>query len=185
MWGAASIIYDALHLKTTACLSLPHSLRLSLSPLIPIVTTSPGSPTLLVCIEGKRWRPVGWFGTSRHLMGDNVQEVQNQLWSLNYHSMILNFTYKHLWRLIGRFQCCRQQLQMTTDVCSTFILALYLQVCLAIVAPVISASIPRQNVPSLVRAFLSSCRFLCLKGSRVLSWHARCYTARNCISTLS
>lgn len=184
MWGAASIIYDALHLKTTACFSLPYSLRLSLSPLIPIVTTSPGSPTLPVCIEGKRQRPVGWFGTSRHLMGDNMQEVQNQLRSLNYNSMILNFIYKQLWRLIG-FQCCRQQLQMTKDVCSTFILVLYLQVCLVIVAAVISASIPRQNVPSLVRAFLSSCLSLCLKGSRVLSWHARCYTARNCISTLN
>lgn len=56
----------------------PASLYLahSLSPLIPIVTTSTGSPeTLFVCTEGKRRRPVGWFGTSRRLIGDNKQEV--------------------------------------------------------------------------------------------------------------
>lgn len=121
-----------------------------------------------MCIAVRRQRPAGWFGTSRHLTGDNMQQVQNQLRrSLNYHNVILNFIYKQLWRLIvGRFNCGRQQLQMTTDVFSTFILVLYLQVCSVIVLAVISASVPRQNLSSLCAcAFLSSCRSLCLKGS--------------------
>lgn len=75
----------SLYLTPTRSLSLPH---------IPIVTTSPGSmfPSPCVCIDGKRQRPVGWFGTSRHLMDDNMQEVQNQRRrSLNYHNTKLHF----------------------------------------------------------------------------------------------
>lgn len=92
-------------------LPLSTSLRLSL-PHIPIVTTSLGSmfPSPCVCIDGKRH--AGWFGTSRHLMGDNMQEVQNQRRrSLNYHNTVLNFIYKHLCWLMGSFNCCRQRLQ--------------------------------------------------------------------------
>lgn len=122
-------------------------LTLALSPLIPIVTTSPGSilPSACVCVQTeKRQRPAGWFWRQR-LTGDNIQEVQQQ--TLTKPSLI-NATDRTL--LLFR----------------TFTLEFYLRVGAAIVAAVTSASSPRQK-RSLFGAHLSV--FLSVSAPDVLS----------------
>lgn len=176
MWGAASIIYDALHLKTTACLSLPRSLplSLSLSPLIPIVTTSPGS----ICLYGgTRQRPVGWFGTSRLLMGVNKQEVQLRQ-SLNYQNVILN---KHLRWLMGRVFTAADTGYRWRQLFSQLSFCFFVSTGLFSDRSSCHISIySTSNVPSLVRSFLSSCRSISLKGSSfILTYDVlRCHKLR-------
>lgn len=161
-----------------ASLYLAHSHSLSLSPLIPIVTTSPGS----ICLYGgKRQRPVGWFGTSRLLMGVNKQEVQLRR-SLNYQIVILN---KHLRWLMGRV-LLPQTTATDDDRCflNFHFCFLYLRVCSVIVAAVISASTLRQMFPLWCTAFCLPVGLSAWKEA-VLSWHTTCYAATNWISTLN
>lgn len=152
-----------------ASLYLAHSHSLSLSPLIPIVTTSPGS----ICLYGgKRQRPVGWFGTSRLLMGVNKQEVQLRR-SLNYQIVILN---KHLRWLMGRVFTAADNSYRWRQMFSKLSFLFFVSTGLFSDSSSCHISIySTSNVPSLVHSFLSSCRSISLKGSSfILTYDVLC-----------
>lgn len=152
MWGAASIIYDALHLKTTACLPLPHSPRLSLYPLIPIVTTGPG-----ICES--RERDSGPRDASVAASHSDITK-RSQL--------TLNFTYERLWRQMGDFAAADDK---HTGVSPAFVVVSDPQV-LSVIAAAVTARVKMFSLRCEPHSLPVS---LLLKGNSILT----CKTLRN------